>query len=160
VSRVLQYAIAYSAIIVSWLVATRYWQPRLERLVISLWNTYIHTQFRCYPLKNYSSKKKSRGSLGNTYSFLFFLSYSWWYAYLHFYSQQLSKVSSIHTLLKYEVICTYIVFVQCIICDYCGINWLKVRGMTFARDVRKQLSQIMQKIAEGLYLHFSWSIFI
>jgi len=32
---------------------------------------------------------------------------------------------------------------------------MKVRGMSFARDVRKQLSQIMQKIAKGVYFHFS-----
>lgn len=32
--------------------------------------------------------------------------------------------------------------------------------MTFARDVRKQLSQILLKIVKGLYLHLSWSIFI
>jgi len=35
------------------------------------------------------------------------------------------------------------------ICDYSGINWLKVRGMLFVKDVRKQLSQIMQKISKG-----------
>ncbi|KAK9074621.1 hypothetical protein SSX86_007219 [Deinandra increscens subsp. villosa] len=33
--------------------------------------------------------------------------------------------------------------------DWCKDNNLQVRGMLFARDVRKQLSQIMQKIAKG-----------
>ncbi|KAL5058158.1 hypothetical protein RYX36_029762 [Vicia faba] len=38
---------------------------------------------------------------------------------------------------------------------WCKDHGLQVRGMTFARDVRKQLSQILQKIAKGLYLHLS-----
>lgn len=33
--------------------------------------------------------------------------------------------------------------------DWCKENNLQVRGMVFVRDVRKQLSQIMQKIAKG-----------
>ncbi|XP_028113412.1 probable pre-mRNA-splicing factor ATP-dependent RNA helicase DEAH4 isoform X1 [Camellia sinensis] len=33
--------------------------------------------------------------------------------------------------------------------DWCKDNNLQVRGMKFVRDVRKQLSQIMQKIAKG-----------
>ncbi|TMW96318.1 probable pre-mRNA-splicing factor ATP-dependent RNA helicase DEAH4 [Solanum lycopersicum] len=33
--------------------------------------------------------------------------------------------------------------------DWCKENNLQVRGMLFVRDVRKQLSQIMQKITEG-----------
>ncbi|MFS8020463.1 putative RNA helicase [Helianthus anomalus] len=33
--------------------------------------------------------------------------------------------------------------------DWCKDNNLQVRGMLFAKDVRKQLSQIMQKIAKG-----------
>ncbi|KAK4488774.1 hypothetical protein RD792_004561 [Penstemon davidsonii] len=33
--------------------------------------------------------------------------------------------------------------------DWCKENNLKVRGMMFVKDVRKQLSQIMQKIAKG-----------
>ncbi|XAR48163.1 RNA helicase [Bertholletia excelsa] len=33
--------------------------------------------------------------------------------------------------------------------DWCKENNLQVRGMKFVRDVRKQLSQIMQKIAKG-----------
>nr|KAJ0212315.1 hypothetical protein LSAT_V11C400158240 [Lactuca sativa] len=34
--------------------------------------------------------------------------------------------------------------------DWCKDNNLQVRGMLFAKDVRKQLSQIMQKVAKGL----------
>ncbi|KAI7748719.1 hypothetical protein M8C21_022259 [Ambrosia artemisiifolia] len=33
--------------------------------------------------------------------------------------------------------------------DWCKDNNLQVRGMLFAKDVRKQLSQIMQKVAKG-----------
>lgn len=33
--------------------------------------------------------------------------------------------------------------------DWCKDNYLQVRGMMFVKDVRKQLSQIMQKIAKG-----------
>ncbi|XP_076944092.1 putative pre-mRNA-splicing factor ATP-dependent RNA helicase DEAH4 [Bidens hawaiensis] len=33
--------------------------------------------------------------------------------------------------------------------DWCKDNNLQIRGMLFAKDVRKQLSQIMQKIAKG-----------
>ncbi|EXB94988.1 putative pre-mRNA-splicing factor ATP-dependent RNA helicase [Morus notabilis] len=33
--------------------------------------------------------------------------------------------------------------------DWCKVNGLQVRGMTFVKDVRKQLCQIMEKIAKG-----------
>ncbi|CAI9779386.1 unnamed protein product [Fraxinus pennsylvanica] len=33
--------------------------------------------------------------------------------------------------------------------DWCKDNYLQVRGMMFVKDVRKQLAQIMQKIAKG-----------
>ncbi|KAI8004396.1 hypothetical protein LOK49_LG08G01721, partial [Camellia lanceoleosa] len=42
--------------------------------------------------------------------------------------------------------------------DWCKDNNLQVRGMKFVRDVRKQLSQIMQKIAKAAALEFFFNV--